>query len=169
MSSAYHRDTATIGGGSNNRLDTEANPSKGRVSREIDTSDIGEEELIYISSKGRERHLHATSGSETGAPDALLQSRNQFVVTGATGSGKTHMMLRESLSDGAETSSRDGSLDGFRQFVRSASVASALLLAVFAVLYLQGAIPATVAVSLGSVLLVAAAAFSKTWYDYREQ
>jgi hypothetical protein len=65
--------------------------------------------------------------------------------------------------------SSQASYKSFRRFVRNASLTSALLLAVFSALYLQNAVPATVAVGVGTALLIATAAFGHTWFGLREQ
>jgi hypothetical protein len=142
------------------------------------------------TSTGGESKIPAETGTQvqegtTIPEESVSEDIQSILVTGETGTGKT--FIRASNFENREISSiseRDidtsprvevmtepatqSSYRSLQRFVRNASLTSALLLIVFGLLYLQGAVPVSVTIALGTILLIATAAFGHTWYDLRE-
>ena len=167
MAYAPPRDTADV----NPEVDRRRSVLSGRrptpPTKERDTAEIEADEIAYTDPSGHSRsfspaefRLSTTPPDESGARRRALNA-----------STFDHMAVREEVGPSLERGGKRGagSLHKLRRFIGSASLTSATLLVVFGLLYLQGAVPATIAVALGTVLLVATAAFAHTWYDFREQ
>jgi hypothetical protein len=142
------------------------------------------------TSTGGESKIPAETGTQvqegtTIPEESVSEDIQSILVTGKTGTGKKFIRASDFENKGmtsiserdTDTSPRveamtksesESSYRSLQRFVRNASLASALLLIVFGLLYLQGAVPVSVTIALGTILLIATAAFGHTWYDLRE-
>lgn len=138
-----------------------------RAPRDRDTAELG----VDGAARNPAERGHSTPPADIGVRPANTDDTATIdqAVRELDASGSLKAQPEPEQHSRVATSVEVNSLHKLRRFIGAASLTSAVLLVVFALLASIGAVPTTVAVGLGTVFLITTAAFAHTWYDFRGQ